>query len=221
MHIRANVASLLLIALFSTGLFLQQAGAEPFVADRAEDVRPVAAGERAPAFELRTVDDEPYRFDPGNLERPVLLILFRGGWCPYCNLHLSELRHVIPDIRALGVDIVFLSGDRPEVLYEGLSDDTQADIAGLDYRIYSDAAAHAAEALGVAFRVDVSYIDKLEEHGVDTSGSSIDRKGILPVPAVFAVGTDGIVTFSEAIPDYRERVAPETVLDVAERLVAR
>jgi hypothetical protein len=73
------------------------------VAEVAEAVRPVAAGEPAPAFEVQTVDGEAYRFAPASLERPVILILFRGGWCPYCNLHLSELRHVIPQICALGV----------------------------------------------------------------------------------------------------------------------
>lgn len=190
------------------------------IADTAEAVQPVAAGEAAPAFDVRTVDDEPYYFDPAGLERPVILILFRGGWCPYCNLHLSDLRHVIPEINELGVDILFLSGDRPDVLYEGLSAETQEEIAGLNYQILSDADAHAAEALGVAFRVDPTYIKKLDDHGADTRESSVQRRGILPVPAVIAIDADGIVTWSRAIPDYRQRVAPETVLEVAQGLVA-
>jgi peroxiredoxin len=211
----------LVAGLTGLGLLAVPPAAGAAVAEVAEAVRPVAAGEPAPAFDVQTVDGETFRFDPARLERPVILILFRGGWCPYCNLHLSELRHVIPDISALGVDVLFLSGDRPDVLYEGLSGETREAIAGLDYRILSDAEARAAEALGVAFRVDPSYLEKLEEHDVDTAGSSIERRGILPVPAVFAIDADGVVAWSKAIPDYRERVAPETVLDAAKSLVAR
>ena len=58
----------------------------------AEETTPLRTGDRAPAFTVRTVEDEPFEFDPDNLERPVILISFRGGWCPYCNMHLSELR---------------------------------------------------------------------------------------------------------------------------------
>lgn len=225
MSLKTGALPLPLLALVAgvlgAGLLLPGRPAGAAVAESAEDITAVAAGEPAPTFDVRTVEDEPYRFDPAMLERPVILILFRGGWCPYCNLHLAELRHVIPEINALGVDVLFLSGDRPQVLYEGLSAETRETIAGLGYRILSDADARAAEALGVAFQVDPSYLERLEEHDIDTQGSSIERRGILPVPAVFAIGTDGVVAWSRAIPDYRERVAPETVLEVAGELVAR
>ncbi|MEQ8205276.1 MAG: redoxin domain-containing protein, partial [Woeseia sp.] len=105
----------------------------------AADVKPLTSGDQAPAFTVRTVDNEIYQFDPANLARPTILISFRGGWCPYCNLHLSELRNVIPEIKALGVDVLFLSGDRPDQLYSSLQADTQEDIDGRDYVILSDA----------------------------------------------------------------------------------
>ena len=58
----------------------------------AEETTPLKAGDRAPGFIVHTVDDEPYVFDPDDLENPTILISFRGGWCPWCNMHLSELR---------------------------------------------------------------------------------------------------------------------------------
>jgi peroxiredoxin len=216
----SSLFAALLTLSIAVSLLAGAATAAASVADTAEAVQPVAAGETAPAFNVRTVEGKPYHFDPAGLERPVILILFRGGWCPYCNLHLSDLRHVIPEINELGVDVLFLSGDRPDILYKGLSAETQEEIAGLDYQILSDADAHAAEALGVAFRVDATYIKKLDEHGADTRESTIERRGILPVPAVIAIGTDGIVAWSRAIPDYQQRVAPEIVLEVAQGLVA-
>ncbi|TDJ36396.1 MAG: redoxin domain-containing protein, partial [Gammaproteobacteria bacterium] len=135
----------------------------------AELTTPLKSGDRAPKFTVRTVDDKPYVFDPDNLENPTILISFRGGWCPYCNMHLSELRTVIPEIRESGYDVLFLSNDRPELLYSSLKQETQDDIDGLDYVILSDADMNAAMALGTAFRIDKGLTDYLEQKGRDVA----------------------------------------------------
>ena len=210
---------LLALSLFSS-LSLQYGYADSPIAERAEDVQPIAVGAEAPRFAVRTVEGDLYEFNPLELERPTILITFRGGWCPYCNMHLSELRHVMPAINGLGVDILFLSGDRPDQLYRSLSDETQQDIAGLDYTILSDADANAAIALGIAFRTRDGLAARFEERGRDIEGSSIARHGVLPVPAVFAIDRAGVVTFSYAIPDYKVRLPADELLDVARDLSA-
>lgn len=75
---------------------VQQGHADAPIAATADDIRPLRVGQDAPRFVVETVAGAPYHFEPRRLERPVILIAFRGGWCPYCNLHLSELRHVLP-----------------------------------------------------------------------------------------------------------------------------
>lgn len=210
----------LLFASLVCSLGMQPGNAQERIAASADAARPVAAGEQAPAFTVRTVENDEFHFDPTALERPAIIITFRGGWCPYCNLHLSELRHVLPEINALGIDVLFLSGDRPEVLYESLKPETQTDIADLDYRIFSDASANAAVALGIAFRADPDYPQRLRASGRDISDSALDTLGVLPVPAVFAIGRDGSVVFSRAIPDFKVRVPAAEILAVAKSMVA-
>ncbi len=183
----------------------------------AADVDPARTGERAPAFTVRSVADEPYRFEPDALERPAVLITFRGGWCPYCNLHLSELRDVIPEIRAMGLDVLFLSGDRPEQLYAGLQADTQADIAERDYLILSDADMQAALALGIAFRIDKGLTDYLERKQRDYAGSSIGRHNALAVPAVYVVDANGEIVFDYVNADYKVRLPADELLSAARR----
>ena len=212
-----STALLLVLSLFSS-LSLQYGHADTPIADRAEDVQPVEVGAEAPRFAVRTVEGDLYDFNPRELERPTILITFRGGWCPYCNMHLSELRHVMPEINAMGVDILFLSGDRPDQLYSSLSEETQDDIAGLDYTILSDADASAAVALGIAFKTREGMAARFEERGRDIEGSSITNHGVLPVPAVFAIDREGMVTFSYAIPDYKVRLPADELLDVAREL---
>ena len=175
----------------------------------------VKTGEMAPEFTVRTVDDEAFVFDPNGLERPAVLITFRGGWCPYCNLHLAELRHVVPELKSKGVDVLFLSGDRPELLYSSLKRETQDEIDGLGYTILSDANMEAARALGIAFRVSSSTLDYMEERGRDIEASSMDKFEALPVPAVYVIDSDGKVTFSFVEPDYKVRLPADDVLAAA------
>ncbi len=210
-------SSVLLMSLVCS-LSVQPLLADVPIAASAEMVKPLRTGQRAPAFTVRNVEDEEVLFDPNALERPAVLISFRGGWCPYCNLHLSELRTVVPEIADMGVDVYFLSGDRPELLYASLSQDTQEDIADLDYQIFSDAESQAAIALGTAFRTSERVVDWLDKKGRDYAGSSIDRDRILAVPAVYAVDQTGMIRFDFVEADYKVRLPADDLLAVAKEI---
>jgi peroxiredoxin len=211
------------VALLFTTFFLShpmRASADDMarIAASASEIQPVKTGEMAPGFTVRTVDDEPFLFDPAKLDAPVILITFRGGWCPYCNLHLSELRHVIPELQAKGIDVYFLSGDRPELLYKSLKQETQEDIDGLGYTILSDANIEAAIALGIAFKVEDASVSRMKERGTDLGDSSMARHQALPVPAVYMIDKSGKVVYSFVEPDYKVRLPAEDVLAAASAL---
>lgn len=220
MNLRLLLQSILAVALFTSlvcSLSIQDSRAGMAVAASADEVNPLVAGDRAPRFSVETVDQESFEFDPEKLERPVVLLTFRGGWCPYCNLYLSEMRHTIPEIKAMGVDVLFLSGDRAELLFESLSLETQEDIDGLDYTILSDANAEAAIALGIAFTAGDRTVNWLQEKGHDFADSAIAKHRALPVPAVFVIDTKGLIRFAHTNPDYKVRLpADELIAAVSE-----
>ena len=185
----------------------------------AEETSPLRSGDRARPFTVRTVDGEDYRFNPSALERPTVLISFRGGWCPYCNMHLSELRTVIPGIRDMGVDVLFLSNDRPDQLYSGLARETRQDISGLDYLILSDARLEAARAMGTAFKTKKGLHDYLDGKGRDYEDSSIDRFSALGVPFVYLVDISGMIVFDFVQPDYKVRISASELQAAAQHAV--
>ena len=215
----SGVLSAVLVMSLVCSMSMRHGHADAPIANTAEQAQPLQAGQNAPLFTVRTVDNEAFVFDPRNLERPAVLITFRGGWCPFCNMHLSELKDVVAEIDSLGVDVLFLSGDRPELLYQSLSRETQEDIAGLNYTILSDADAQAAIALGIAFKASQQTIDRRLEKQEDIDDSSMLRHGVLPVPAVFAVGTDGVIAFTFADPNYKVRLPSDELMTVVKELV--
>ncbi len=181
----------------------------------AEEIKPLKSGDAAPGFTVATVDDQPYVFDPDNLSRPAILISFRGGWCPYCNLHLSELRNVIPELKASGYDVLFLSGDAPAELYAGLEQETQEDIAGLDYVILSDAKTEAARAFGTIFRVSDGIYGYLDKKNYEYAEGSIGRHNALSVPYVYVVNKSGKIVYDFVEPDYKVRLPADELLTIA------
>jgi peroxiredoxin len=212
--------ALLMTASIIYSVTIQSGHADVPVADSADLIEPLHAGDKAPRFIVETVDGEAFDFNPKSLERPVVLLTFRGGWCPFCNMYLSDMRHALPQIRKMGVDVLFLSGDRSERLLDSLSQETQEDIAGLDYILLSDADAQAAIALGIAFRASQRTINRRMEKNQDIEGSSMLKRGVLPVPAVFAIDRDGVIRFAYTNADYKVRLPADELLAVAREIAA-
>jgi peroxiredoxin len=190
------------------------------IAETAEQVQPLEAGDAAPRFIVETVESSVFDFDPLNLDKPVMILVFRGGWCPYCNMYLSDMRHVIPEIQELGIDVLFLSGDRPELLYESLENQAREDIEELDYTILSDADAQAAIALGIAFKATQGTVEYVNKKGDGYRKSSMERHGVLPVPAVFAIGKDGRIAYAYVNADYKVRLPEDDLLEAARMIAA-
>lgn len=217
--IPAALAAVLIFSLVCSTA-IRHGHADVPVADTADQIQPLGVGDLAPRFIVQSVASEAFDFNPENLDRPVMLLVFRGGWCPYCNMYLSEMRHVIPEIRSMGIDVLFLSGDRPELLYDSLEHQAQQDIAGLDYTILSDADAQASIALGIAFKAAQRTIDYVNKKGDGYARSSMERQGILPVPAVFAIGRDGVIAFTYINPNYKVRLPADDLLAAARAIAA-
>jgi peroxiredoxin len=175
-------------------------------------VVPLPVGSAIPAVVVRNPDGSERRFGPGPLARPAILIFYRGGWCPYCNRHLGALKKVEPKLVALGYDLLFLSADRPEILYSSLKE------PDVHYTLLSDASMSAARAYRVAYRLDSEALAKYGEYGVDLEAASAETHHQLPVPAVFIIDRMGVVRFVYANPDYTTRISPDALLEAAQKV---
>lgn len=196
-----------------------QAANELVIYPSAEETQPLQLGAAVPGFNVQTVEGTQKSFPAGARDKPQMLVTFRGGWCPFCNVHLQELRKVVPELSAAGMEVSFLSGDRPEILYAGLKDDAQATAKESNYIIYSDANVEAASALGIAFKTPDSMRSRL----IDARGateSSVDLHSALSVPAVYIVDTNGDVAFVYTNPDYKVRLSAEDTKAAAMEVLA-
>ncbi len=204
------------IAVGLLSLILSATSASSFAADSrtdihasAEQVQPLLPGMKAPDFTVRDVAGQPFQFQAGRLDKPVVLTFFRGGWCPYCNLHLSEMRLAEKQLKDMGFNIWFISIDKPELLLASLDD------PNIGYTIFSDSSLQATRAFGLAFRVDDELVKKYLDFGIDLEKASGESHHVLPAPATYIIGTDGVISFAYINPNYKVRLPPAVLLAAA------
>lgn len=207
---RPSILTLVRLAFLIMGLSAQAAFAD--FAPSAEAARPLAVGDKAPDFTASRVNNTPYRFSAGHLDRPAVLIFYRGGWCPYCNMQMADMHTVEPKLRAAGFDVLFVSTDRPELLYSSLKDQT------IDYTLLSDPQLLAAQAFHIAFHVDDEIYAQQLKYGVDLEKTTGTKLHALPVPSVFIVDKTGVIRFVFSNPDFRVRLRADELWKVAEPL---
>ena len=181
----------------------------------AEQLTPREVGGRAPHVSVRNVDDSVLHTADLYCDGPVMLVFYRGGWCPFCTRHLSELAGIQNELRDLGVQLVGVSPDKPAKLQESLGEHE------VTYTLLSDQDVELARAFGVAFRVDDDTNQMLHGYGINLEDASGRSHRVLPVPAVYLIDRSGVIRYAHWDANYRERLSADEVLAVAHRLVAR
>ena len=181
----------------------------PNVAASADAVCPIKVGATVPTLTLATADGTPFDVSEAIRQKPTVLVFYRGGWCPYCNIQLKQLVDVESHLLTLGYQLLAISTDKPEKLQETLTKDK------LNYTLLSDSKMIACSAFGIAFKVEEQLVQKYKGYDIDLEAASGEMHHLLPVPSVFIVGADGIIKFSYVNPNYKVRLDPDVMLAAA------
>ena len=174
--------------------------------DKAVDISPLLIGEKAPNATLTHFSGKTDSLTTILAKQETVLIFYRGGWCPFCNVQLAELQAIESDILKLGYQIVAISPDSPENLKASL------DKHNLKYLLLSDASLKVAQQFGIAFNVPESSKERLAK----SSGGQ--NPGQLPVPSVFVFNKQGEILFEYINPDYKKRIPGNLLLTVLKEL---
>jgi peroxiredoxin len=168
-------------------------------------------GDQMPPFILPDQDGRLIKLEELLTDAPVVVAFHRGHWCPYCQLNIGALAEI--EERAKPAQIVAIS---PETQHYTrlLKDETGAGFAFL-----TDVGAAYALSLNIAIWIDQKFSRAIAESGCDVPLYNGTQSWILPIPAVFVVGQDGIIAARHIDPDYRQRTEVDWLLrSVAEIL---
>lgn len=148
----------------------------------------LAPGDLAPDFTLPSADGEDISLSDYRGKQHVLLLFYRGSWCPYCVSQLADIQNILPKLASHNVQLLAVSRDK---------DTKSAKLAehfDQPYLFLSDRKLNVAESYG------------------------IKRNMFLSHPAVFLVDTEGTVRWYYANSDKKMRPSPAQLMRVIKSL---
>lgn len=168
-------------------------------------------GDRAPDFTLKNADGKDVSLSSLLEDGPVILLWYRGGWCPYCNLTLHYYQDYLPQIEATGATLVALTPELPDK-----SLDT-AQKNELEFEVLSDVGNKIAGDYGVVFELSPEMHQLYEEH-VKLHSFNGDDSGTLPLSATYVIDQDGTITYAFLDVDYTRRAEPSVVVEAVKAI---
>lgn len=178
----------------------------PCLASGIDDLRPLKLGEKVENVYLHDIDGKKIPVEKIYSGKPVVFLIFRGGWCPYCNLHLSDIRNYEKNIASMGFRIVAISTDSPESMRK------TSEKLSLNYELYSDSDVKFIKALGIAYSAPKHYENILNK------SSNGNNRDVIPAPSVFVVNKSGTVKYSYISKNYKERISGKLLLNSLKKL---
>jgi peroxiredoxin len=173
--------------------------------------RALKAGDLAPAFTLPNAQGRQIALTDLLQRGAVVVSFYRGLWCPYCNVELRAYQRVLPEIRALGAELVAIS---PQIADRSAATATEN---GLEFEVLSDHRNEVATRFGIAYDVPQvvrTITEKFGHHLPDYNGSDDWR---LPISATYVIAPSRRIVLADVDPDFRRRLDPNDVLAALQR----
>lgn len=176
----------------------------------AKEAKGMQVGETVRDFSALDLHDRTFTLSEALKKGPVVVIFYRGQWCPICNKHLSTLQDSLQLIYEKGATVVAISPEKPEFL-KRTAEKTHA-----SFSLLYDEGYQIADLFDVTFKPDslttVMYNTML---GANLKKANTDDSQRLPIPATFIIGTDRKIVWRHFDPDYKKR---STAADIVKNL---
>ena len=174
----------------------------------AEEAKGLPVGVKAPDFQAIDADSITFRLPEALNTGPVVLIFYRGHWCPICNKHLGVVHDSLKLITDRGATLVAVSPQKPEYLKK------MSKKSGATFHLLYDEGYTIADAYDVTFTPEKKQLftyntllnGKLKEAHSDDSQR-------LPIPATYIISREGDIVWRQFDPDYHNRSTVKDILD--------
>jgi peroxiredoxin len=171
----------------------------------------LAVGDTAVDFSLPSAVGDSISLAELRKQGPVVLIWYRGGWCPYCNTQLRAMREILPELRSHNATMVAISPETPD------NSMTTVEKSELDFEVLSVVGNRVAHQYGIVYKLPDEVASAFEGR-IDLEAYNGDDSKELPLAVTYVVGRDGVIRYAFLDADYRKRAEPSRILEVLTEL---
>jgi peroxiredoxin len=170
------------------------------------------AGDTLPSFQLSSSDGKNLSSAELLKKGPLVITFYRGSWCPYCNIQLSEYEKHLTEWRNLGAEVVALSPELPELTA------AFAVKRNLTFPLLFDKDNAFAEKLGLFYGIPADLKELYGKFGLDLAKTQGNTRWRLPIAATYVVSKDGKITYAYLDVDYKKRAEPTDIASALKKL---
>jgi peroxiredoxin len=163
--------------------------------------------DKAPNFKVKSNSGSMVSLKKELKKGPVVLIFYRGQWCPFCNKQLKKLEDSLSFITAKGAQVFAITPETGENVMKTV-EKTKA-----SFPVLSDSGMTIMTAYKVAFKVDDKTVEKYKGYGIDFDKANGANGANLPVPAVYIISKKGVITYRYFDTDYTKRASVKEILE--------
>ncbi|MDX2116062.1 MAG: peroxiredoxin-like family protein [Planctomycetota bacterium] len=165
-------------------------------------------GEKAPDATVAMPDESPIELSSIYDKGPIVLVFFRGEWCPYCTKHIKQWQTMVDEVAAQRGYIIGITPDRPGNMEQIFERNVPT------FQILHDFNGQAAKNFNLQFTLPLDLQEKYKGYGVNLAARNWDGTWNLPHPATIIIDSEGIVRYVHAEQDYTKRADPTEALEV-------
>jgi peroxiredoxin len=160
-------------------------------------------GDRMPDGNLLDVAGQPTSLAEALGSRAGVIVFYRGGWCPYCNIALRTYQaQLVPALAGRGIPLVAISPQTPD---GSLS---TKETKELTFTVLSDPGNQIAGQLGLLTAPSDGARAAQLQLGLDLTKVNADGTTALPI----LVDASGVIRWIDVHRDYTTRTEPDEVL---------
>jgi peroxiredoxin len=156
-------------------------------------------GSKAPDFKAKDQNGNELRLKDLLKKGKVVLVFYRGQWCPYCNRELSRLQDSIQFIKEKGATVIAVSPEKQESIA------TTVEKTKAEYPVLYDEGLKIMKAYDVEFEVPDNTITRYKNANIDIEKNNGPNGKYLPVPAVYIIDKESTVIYRFFEIDYKKR----------------
>jgi peroxiredoxin len=161
---------------------------------------------KAPDFKAKDQNGTEIRLKDLLKKGKVVLVFYRGQWCPYCNRQLKKLEDSLQFIKDKGATLVAVSPEKPENIAKTI-EKTKA-----SYSILYDEDLKIMKAYDVDLQLSENTITRYRNSNIDIEENNGKNGKFLPIPAIYIIDKESTVTYRFFEPDYKKRPSVAEIL---------
>ena len=162
-------------------------------------------GDYAPEFNLPNAIGEDISLYDVLEGGPVVLVWYRGGWCPYCNLQLQQIQASLTEIEDAGGQVIAISPELPDMSM------STKEKHNLQFEVLSDVNNRVAGLYNLAYTVPDYVVDHYDLSFTLNKHNGNDNTR-LPLAVTYIINRDGVIEYAFLDADYKNRASPEEII---------